>query len=100
MTTFRIHPALGIARVGNSSEFVIAPESMAGQPDLLVPEVTGGLPLRAGSEHDLVTSSDLRDAQGGLKRHAARFRIYAYDDVETEAWPRGDGVEVRIGSAS
>jgi hypothetical protein len=97
MTTFRIHPALGIARVGNSPEYVIAPETMAGQPDPNSPEVMGGLPIRAGSEHDLVTSGDLRDKEGGLKRHAARFRIFAYEDVETETWPRGDGVEVRVG---
>ena len=98
MTTFRIHPALGIARVGNSPEYVIAPETMAGQPDPNAPEITGGLPIRAGSEQDLVTSSDLRDNEGGLKRHAARFRIFAYENTGAETWPRGDGVEVRIGS--
>lgn len=98
MTTFRIHPALGIARVGNSTEYVIAPETMAGQPDPNSPEVVGGLPLRADSEHDLITSADLRDPEGGLKRHAARFRIFAYDDAKAETWPRGDGVEVKIGS--
>lgn len=27
---FRIHPAIGISRVGNSEEYVIAPEAMAG----------------------------------------------------------------------
>lgn len=96
--TFRIHPALGVARVGNSSDYVIAPESMAGHPDPHVTDVIGGLPIRPDTEHDLVTSSDLRDKEGALKRHAARFRIFAYDDLKTESWPRGDGAEVKIGS--
>jgi hypothetical protein len=55
----RIHPAIGIARVGNSrDEFFIGPEIPVpiGPPD-------GGY----------------RDQQGNLKRQAARFRIYAYD---------------------
>ena len=56
-----------------------------------------GLPIRAETG-DLVTSSDLRDAEGALKRHAARFRIFAYDDYGSEAWPRGDGTEVTTGS--
>ena len=30
MDIFRIYPAVGLARVGNSESFVIAPESMAG----------------------------------------------------------------------
>ena len=28
----RIHPAIGIARVGNSEEYVIGPETLAGMP--------------------------------------------------------------------
>ncbi|WP_315805403.1 LodA/GoxA family CTQ-dependent oxidase [Bradyrhizobium sp. SZCCHNS3002] len=97
MTIFRVHPALGVARVGNSSEYVIAPETMAGHPDPHAPDVIGGLPIRPGTEHDLVTSSDLRDREGALKRHAARFRIFAYENLAVESWPRGGGVEVKIG---
>lgn len=29
---FRIHPAIGMARVGNSEEYYIGPETMAGMP--------------------------------------------------------------------
>jgi len=51
-----IHPAIGIARVGNSpDEFVLGPE------------VTHPAPLPPGS---------YRDASSRLKRQAARFRIY------------------------
>lgn len=98
MNTFRIHPAIGVARVGNSAEYVIAPETMAGQPDPRVRGTTGGLPIPPDRDGDVVKSGDLRDAQGALKRHAARFRIFAYDDREVENWPRGDGIELTIGS--
>ncbi|WP_421736656.1 LodA/GoxA family CTQ-dependent oxidase [Caulobacter sp.] len=97
METFRIHPAVGIARVGNSPQYVIAPETMAGRPVPGAPGLTGGLPIRAGTEADPVRSTDLRDAAGALKRHAARFRIFAYPDQAEESWPRGDGEEVVIG---
>ena len=62
-----IHPGIGVARVGNSlDDYYIGPEVM--QPP----------PLPAGF---------LRDAQGALKREAARFRIYGYNaagEVERE----------------
>jgi hypothetical protein len=95
--TFRIHPAVGIARVGNSNEYVIAPETMAGTNlgDARAP--SGGLPIRAGTESEPVRSGDMRDAVGALKRHAARFRVFAYPEAAVEQWPRGDGVEIVIG---
>ncbi len=98
LSVFRIHPAIGIARVGNSDEHVIAPETMAGHPVPGEPHLTGGLPIRAGTEAEPVRGTDLRDGSGALKRLAARFRIHAYPEVAKESWPRGDGVEVTIGS--
>jgi L-Lysine epsilon oxidase N-terminal/L-lysine epsilon oxidase C-terminal domain len=55
-----IHPAIGIARVGNS-------------PDKFFygPEVPGVKP---------VDSDQFRDSKGRIKRQAARFRIYGLDD--------------------
>ncbi|HEY1109122.1 MAG TPA: LodA/GoxA family CTQ-dependent oxidase, partial [Opitutaceae bacterium] len=54
-----IHPAIGIARVGNSpEEFYVGPE---------VPEP---LPKPPGF---------YKDGRGALKREAARFRVYGYD---------------------
>src|ERR1700681_629433 len=96
--SYRIHPAIGISRVGNSDDYVIAPETMAGT--LMSPgeSLTGGLPIRAGTESEVVRSSDLRDATGALKRQAARFRIFQYEDTAEESWPRVDGTEVTIGS--
>ncbi|HVE85710.1 MAG TPA: LodA/GoxA family CTQ-dependent oxidase [Myxococcales bacterium] len=55
----KIHPGLGIARVGNSpDEFFIGPES------------PGHMPHPAGG---------FKDGKGRVKRQAARFRIYAYN---------------------
>lgn len=54
----RIHPAIGVARIGNSDRFFIGPE---------VPNPTP--PPEGG----------YRNAEGRLKRQAARFRVYGYD---------------------
>ncbi len=61
-TTYRIHPAIGIARVGNSAEFFIGPERLGERP-----EPVGGF----------------KDAQCRVKRQAARFRIFAHHDDGT-----------------
>lgn len=59
ITHFKIFPSLGIARVGNS-------------PDAYFfgPELPGPHPK---------DDNDFRDAQGRIKRQAARFRIYGFD---------------------
>src|SRR3954469_19500007 len=54
----RIHPGIGVARIGNSPEYFAGPETPYPPP----PEAGG-----------------YRDAQGRLKRQAARFRVYGYD---------------------
>lgn len=55
----KIHPGLGIARLGNSpDEFFVGPESPGA-----VPAPHGGF----------------KDREGRIKRQAARFRVYAYD---------------------
>lgn len=62
-TIFKIHPAIGIARVGNSpDEFFIGPERLGEHP-----EPPGGF----------------KDAQCRVKRQAARFRIFAHHDDGT-----------------
>lgn len=102
-TALRIHPAIGIARVGNSEEYYLGPESMAGM-ELPGKTCTGGLPIRPGTEDTTILSTELRDVSGKLKRQAARFRIfqYAFDDAAgTETYPlgkQGTPVEVAIGS--
>lgn len=100
-SNFRIHPTIGFARVGNSSEYYLEPNTQAALP---IPgdttgNATGGLPVKAGTENDTITSSDLRDASGALKRQAARFKIYAYPAQASETYPMGvEGTEIRIGT--
>ncbi|MEH6405604.1 MAG: LodA/GoxA family CTQ-dependent oxidase [Sneathiella sp.] len=96
--TLRIHPAIGVSRVGNSSEFILAPETSAGMPET-GSDISGGLPIVPGTEAQTITDKDLRDAQGALKPHAQRFRIYAYDTPPDGSYPyKGSVSEICIGS--
>ena len=56
MTTinYRIHPAIGIARVGTSDDYYIAPETVAGL-STDNSETTGGLPIKANTESETIT---------------------------------------------
>lgn len=94
-TVFRVHPSINFARFGTSEDYILSPETSAGLPQTNT-AVTGGLPIKKGTENETVTSADLRDADGNLKKQAARFRIYAYDDSAT-AYPSGQGQEVTLG---
>ena len=59
IVTFKIHPSIGIARLGNSlNEFFIGPE------------IPGKYPKPKGG---------YKDSQRKVKRQAARFRIFGYD---------------------
>ena len=94
---YRVHPAIGFARVGNSESYFLAPETEAGA---LTPGSTtaGGLPIRPGTESETITSNDLRDRDGALTRQAARFRIFQYSKAEASRYPCGAGTEVKLGS--
>jgi hypothetical protein len=52
----RIHPGIGIARIGDSREYVIGPEVIGPRAE------------------------SMRDEDGALKRQAARFRVYGIDE--------------------
>ncbi len=63
MTTYKIFPPIGVARVGNAPEkFYIDPESYRGLP--INPD---GKPFK---------QTDFRDSEGRMCRQAARFRIF------------------------
>lgn len=94
-STLRIHPAIGIARVGNSQGYYIGPETMAGMPQPSGPQ-TGGLPIKAGTDDTPITSADIRDADGALNRQAARFKIFLYGEDDT-GYPSGGGTEITLG---
>ena len=86
-TVFRVHPAIGIGRVGDSQEFYIAPVTAAGTigPSGLM----GGLPIKPGTEDTPITADDFRDKPGNVKRQAARFRVYAYPAGASGKYPVG-----------
>ena len=64
----RIHPAIAFARVGNSEDYYLAPETMAGVPvPGSEPPLMGGLPIRRGTEDTPITDEDLRDASGAAE---------------------------------
>lgn len=78
MTTYRIHPAIGFARVGN------APDSY-----YLEPTAVGTLPTEYDENHREIPVRQFKDA-GQIRRQAARFRIYREE-------PGKAPVEVRPG---
>ena len=66
-TTYRIHPGIGIARVGDSDdEFFVGPEA---------PGVPAVLAQPGGS-----SNGTYKDAAGRIKRQGARFRVYEYTE--------------------
>jgi hypothetical protein len=70
--TYKIHPAIGIARLGNSPQFYLAPEK------------TGGLPIDCNSDGTVNEPEQpvtrFKDDQQRIKRQGARFRVFTYDD--------------------
>jgi hypothetical protein len=92
-TTYRIHPGIGIARLGNSPDaFCISPEQPAALPTdcdergnpLLSPDGITEMPVKT-----------FKDAEGRIKRQAARFQVWAYDDDHPMGRPLklGDQIE-------
>jgi L-Lysine epsilon oxidase N-terminal/L-lysine epsilon oxidase C-terminal domain len=74
MKIYKIHPAFGIARLG---------DSVGNIPDVNFfhgPEIPGVLASPAGGNY--------RDTAGFLKRQGARFRIFEYDDANPSIAPR------------
>jgi hypothetical protein len=82
---YRIHPAIGIARLGNSpDEFYISPEKPAALP--IACDAQGNARLSPdGKQEQTVTA--FKDEEGRVKRQAARFQIYVYDDDHPEGRP-------------
>jgi hypothetical protein len=87
-TIYKIHPAIGNARVGNSAEYYLAPEAPGGLP--LDP--TTGQPIYAGP--GVPGQNIFHDATGALKKQAARFKVYAYE----RANPADAGTRVAVGN--
>ena len=84
---FKIHPAIGIARVGDSpNSFYLAPEQ-AGQLPIECDQ-DGNAVVKDGKEQPI---SKFKDAQQRVRRQAARFRVYVYNNGS------GPGQELTVG---
>jgi L-lysine 6-oxidase len=87
MKTYRIHPKIGVARVGNSAaEFYIGPER------------TGGLPIECDRNGNAITKDGgpqhvhkFKDSVGAIKRQAARFKVYEHDEHSAREVTIGEG---------
>src|SRR5262245_12790220 len=74
--TYRIHPAIGIARVGDSPDgFFIGPEAPGVVPSLATTGATG-------------PTGKYKDSQQRIKRQGARFRIFEYTQNDAGATTR------------
>ena len=92
-TTYRIHPGIGIARLGNSPDgFCISPETPAALP---LDCDKRGNPLLSPDGMTELTVKAFKDEEGRIKRQAARFQIWAYDDEHPQGRPLklGDHIE-------
>ena len=86
---YAIHPKVGVARIGNSlNEFYLGPETTGGLPIECLPN---GDPLVVDGEVQYV--HQFKDSVGGVKRQAARFKIF-------EQLDNGQTVEVTLASAN
>ena len=95
MPIYKIHPGIGIARVGNSdTEFYIAPESPA-----ILPQAcdASGNPILSSDHTGPVLIKSFKDEQGRVKRQAARFQVFVYDEESPEGRVLKVGDEIEGG---
>lgn len=79
MSTYEIHPRIGVARLGNSpTDFYLAPETIGGLP--IQCDASGNPVITDGAPTPV---SKFKDDVGRIKRQAAKFRIFRRDDNGT-----------------
>lgn len=75
MEKFKIHPSVGVARLGNSTDsFYLAPEETGGLP--IECDAQGNEKLEKGKP---VYVKQFKDGQKRIRRQGAKFRIFRYD---------------------
>jgi hypothetical protein len=83
MATYKIHPGIGIARLGNSEEeFYLAPDTPAGLPREC--DRDGNARVHHGKP---VYVTSFKDRHGRVKRQGACFQVFVYDDDSPEGRP-------------
>jgi hypothetical protein len=86
----RVLPPLGLARIGNCT----ATDAFA-DDYLVTTEVVGGTPTKLDGM-PAQTVEDYRDDKFAIRRHAARFRVYAtLDDDTVVEVTTADGIEIK-----
>jgi len=101
MQTFKIHPAIGCARIGNSEEFYLTPEQTGTLPiecDAQGREITdeSGAPLRVNQFKE-------SGNPGRIKRQASRFRIFVYEENQLDSERElkiGDKYQFRLNTST
>ena len=95
-TVYRIHPGIGIARLGNSPDaFCIAAEKPGALP--IECDVDGNsLPLGSPLGQEMPVRR-MKDEEGRVKRQAARFGVWVYDDQNPQGRPLALGDDVAGG---
>ncbi|MBV7333035.1 LodA/GoxA family CTQ-dependent oxidase [Chloroflexi bacterium TSY] len=89
MAIFKIHPAIGIARLGDSeSDFYLSPE----QPGQLPIACDGEGRAKLDDQGNEIADTTFKDSSQRVKQQAARFRVFAYRDEDDEA-----GHEITVG---
>ncbi|KAF0811744.1 L-lysine 6-oxidase [Andreprevotia sp. IGB-42] len=93
--SYRIHPGIGIARLGDSPDaFCISPEKPAALP---LDCDAAGNPLYTPDGTTERTVTTFKDAEGRVKRQAARFQLYVYDDENPQGRRLKIGDKIRGG---
>lgn len=96
--SYRIHPALGVARLGDSqTEFSIAAETPASRP---LACDSNGNPVLGPDKVTEQIDPTFKDVQGCIKRQAARFQVYVFDDESPEGRPLKIGDVIKGGGNS
>jgi hypothetical protein len=95
MATYKIHPGIGIARLGNSdTEFYLSPDTPAGLP--LECDSNGNQRFGPDGVTPMLVTT-FRDAEGRIKRQAARFQVFVYDEKSPQGRPLKFGDEIEGG---
>lgn len=92
---YKIHPGIGIARLGNSPDgFCISPETPAALP---IACDSQGNPILSADGKTVGRVTRFKDGKGRIKRQAARFQVFVYDEKSPEGRPLAIGDEIEGG---
>jgi len=77
---YKIHPSIGVARLGNSSEFYLSPIKIGGRPI----ECENQYGDEAYEQEEIKYVRRFKDKQKRVKKQAAKFKIFKHDSSKTQ----------------